>query len=107
MKAHVTFICEAPKRDWRAAAWMLERRFPEDFSRPQQFGHSGPGAKPLTPAPDEDYEVLRRMKKRQGIKELLMKLGGIIGEKRRQAKETTKAENEASMLQAPLLVNTK
>lgn len=33
----------------------------------------------------EDYEVLTRMKKQQGIKELLMKLGGIIGEKRRMA----------------------
>jgi hypothetical protein len=33
----------------------------------------------------EDYEVLTRMKKQQGIKELLMKLGNIIGEKRRLA----------------------
>lgn len=32
----------------------------------------------------EEYEVLTRMKKQQGIKDLLMKLGGIIGEKRRQ-----------------------
>lgn len=33
----------------------------------------------------EDYEVLTRMKKQQGIKELLMKMGNILAEKRRQA----------------------
>jgi len=91
---------------------MLERRYPEDFASPQQFEHSGPGGKPLNPAPDEDYEGLRRMKKQQGIKELLMKLGGIIGEKRRQkealegAEAEAEAEAEAAILQAPLILRT-
>jgi hypothetical protein len=106
MQVHVSSICDAAKRDWRAAAWMLERRCPEDFARPQQFEHSGPGGKPLTPSPDEEYEVLRRMKKQQGIKELLMKMGGIIAEKRQQAEEEAKAEREAATLQKPLVLNT-
>lgn len=32
----------------------------------------------------EEYEVLTRMKKQQGLKEILVKLGGIIAEKKRQ-----------------------
>lgn len=88
-------------------AWMLERRFPEDFARQQQIEHSRPGGKPLAPTPDEEYEVLRRMKKQQGIKELLMKLDSIISEKKLQREEAAKAEIEAAKLQPPLLLNTK
>ncbi|MBL9179715.1 MAG: hypothetical protein JNM65_16755 [Verrucomicrobiaceae bacterium] len=102
MQVHVSSICDAAKRDWRAAAWMLERRFPEDFARTQQLEHSGPGGKPQTPYADEEYEVLRRMKKQQGIKELMMKLGSIIMEKKRQQDEAAKVDVEALRLQTPL-----
>lgn len=61
MQVNVSAIREAAKRDWRAAVWILERRFPADFARQQQIEHSGPGGKPLT-SPYDDYEVLRRMK---------------------------------------------
>jgi hypothetical protein len=34
---------------WQAAAWKLERRYPNVFGRTvQQVEHSGPGAEPLT-----------------------------------------------------------
>lgn len=107
MQVHVSSICDAAKRDWRAAAWMLERRFPEDFARPQQLEHSGPDGKPLMPDPEVNHEVLIRMKKQQGIVDLLKKLGGIIKEKRLQREENAKAEREAALLQAPLVLNTK
>ncbi|MFZ2281924.1 MAG: helix-turn-helix domain-containing protein [Prosthecobacter sp.] len=107
MQVHVSSICDAAKRDWRAAAWMLERRCPEDFARPQQFEHSGPGGKPLMPDPDVNHEVLVRMKKQQGIVELLKKMGGIISEKRLQKEENAKAEREAAMLQKPFVLNMK
>lgn len=107
MQVHVSSICDAAKRDWKAAAWMLERRCPEDFARPQQFEHSGPGGKPLMPDPDVNHEVLVRMKKQQGIVELLKKLGGIIKEKRLQLDENAKAEREAATLQKPFVLNTK
>lgn len=107
MQVHVSSICDAAKRDWRAAAWMLERRYPEDFARPQQFEHSGPGGKPLNPENEVTPEVLVRMKKQEGIKNILAKLGGIIAEKRRQAEEETKAEREAARLQKPLALNGK
>lgn len=107
MQVHVASICDAAKRDWRAAAWMLERRCPEDFARPQQFEHSGPGGKPLMPDPEVNHEVLVRMKKQQGIVELLKKMGGIIKEKRLQLDEHVKAEREAATLQRPFVFNTK
>jgi hypothetical protein len=107
MQVHLSSICDAAKRDWRAAAWMLERRFPEDFARTQQFEHCGPGGKSLTAHAEVDHEVLVRMKKQQGIKELLVKLGGIIAEKRQQTEEAAKAEREAATLQKPLTLNTK
>ncbi|WP_345736623.1 hypothetical protein [Prosthecobacter algae] len=106
MQVHVSSICEAAKRDWRAAAWMLERRHPEDFARPQQFEHSGPGGKPLMPDPEVNHEVLVRMKKQQGIVELLKKMGGIIKEKRFQLDENAKAQKEAATLQKPFVLNT-
>lgn len=107
MQVHVSSICDAAKRDWRAAAWMLERRCPEDFARPQQFEHSGPGGNPLMPDPDVNHEVLVRMKKQQGIVELLKKMGGIINEKRLQKEENAKAEREAATLQKPFVLHTK
>jgi hypothetical protein len=107
MQVHVSSICDAAKRDWRAAAWMLERRCPEDFARPQQFEHSGPGRKPLNSENEVTPEVLVRMKKQEGIKNILAKLGGIIAEKRRQAEEEARAEREASTLQKPLVLNSK
>lgn len=107
MQVHVSSISDAAKRDWRAAAWMLERRFPEDFARQQQLEHSVSDAKPWMPDPEINHEVLIRMKKQKGIVELLKKLGGIIQEKRLQREEAAKAEREAATLQTPLALNTK
>ena len=59
------------------------------------------------PDPEVTPEVLMRMKKQQGIVDLLKKLGGIIKEKRLQREENAKAEREAASLQTPLTLNTK
>ncbi|MBL9178862.1 MAG: hypothetical protein JNM65_12450 [Verrucomicrobiaceae bacterium] len=106
MQVHVSSISDAAKRDWRAAAWMLERRYPEDFARQQQLEHSAADAKPWMPDPDITHEVLIRMQKQRGITEILKKLGGIIQEKQRQREEAIKAEREAASLRAPLVLNT-
>lgn len=48
MQVHLSVINQAAGRgDWRASAWVLERRFTEEFVRPLQFEHSGRGGKPL------------------------------------------------------------
>lgn len=107
MQVHLSSICDAAKRDWRAAAWMLERRYPEDFARQQQFEHSTADAIPWMPDPDITHEVLIRMQKQRGITEILKKLGGIIQEKQRQREEAAKAGREAATLQTPLDLNTK
>lgn len=102
MQVNISLIREAAKREWRAAAWLLEKRFPDEFARPHQFEHSGPRGKSLSPSPDEEYEVLRRMKKQEGIKNILVKLGSIIAEKRLQKEEAGKAQKEAAILNQPL-----
>lgn len=96
MQVNVSAIREAAKRDWRAAAWILERRFPADFARQQQIEHSGPGGKPLI-SPYDDCEVLRRMRKQTGLKDLAAKLGSILL-RNRQRQE---AETEAQTFQSP------
>lgn len=32
-------IAEAGKKDWRASAWLLERRFPDEYGPPARFRH--------------------------------------------------------------------
>lgn len=107
MQVHLTSICDSAKRDWRAAAWMLERRFPEDFGRQQQLENTGPSGKPLMPDPEVNYEVLARMKKQRGIVELLKKMGGILKEKRLQKEEDAKAEREAKTLCPSVVLRTR
>lgn len=108
MQVNVSAIREAAKRDWRAAAWILERRFPADFARQQQVERSGPGGKPLT-SPYDDCEVLRRIKRQTGLKEIAAKLGSILLRNRQQQAAEAKAiaEAEAQALQSPLFLPTK
>jgi hypothetical protein len=47
-------IASAAKDDWRAAAWMLERTYPERWAKPPRGG--GRPAKPPPPDPDETPE---------------------------------------------------
>lgn len=78
MQRLVALISTAGKNDWKAAAWTLERRFPEEFSKPQQMEHSGPAGKPIEALTTVEPEVLRRMKKQSGFVKLLGKLGDIL-----------------------------
>lgn len=43
----VALIQDAAPKDWRAAAWMLERRYPEDFGRREAVELTGKGGEPL------------------------------------------------------------
>lgn len=43
---NINLIANAAKEDWRAAAWILERRFPQDFGK-QALEISGPNAGPI------------------------------------------------------------
>lgn len=107
MQVHVSAIHKAAERDWRAAAWMLERRFPTDFARPQQIEHSAPGGKPLISSTGEDHEVLRRIRKQEGIKNLTIKFAEILARNRRQTEESVGVKEEAKMLQLPFILGNK
>lgn len=34
---HIARINEASKNEWQASAWMLERKFPDEFAKPDKF----------------------------------------------------------------------
>ena len=44
---NLSFIHEARKKSWVAAAWLLERRFPEKYSLIRRHELSGPGGRPV------------------------------------------------------------
>lgn len=102
MQVNLSFIHQAASRDWRAAAWVLERRFPDEFGR-EKIEHKGPGGNLATAIPEGDYEVLRRMRKQAGVRGLTEKLGAFILEKQRQEKEAA----EAAMKKHPPGMNAK
>jgi hypothetical protein len=46
----VLTIGGAAKLDWRAAAWRLERKFPDRWGRRDTMKHTGPGGGPIITA---------------------------------------------------------
>lgn len=65
----VSHIQAAGKQDWRAAAWMLERRHPEDFGRPAP----NDPATAKQQVPDDatpDHPVLQEIRKREKMRHM-------------------------------------
>ena len=97
MQGLVSCVRDAGKRDWRAAAWLLERRHKEDFAKPQQIEHSGPGGGPVEVAPEIDCEYLQRIRKQEGVAKIIAKLSAILEREQRE-----RLEREASAAEAPV-----
>jgi hypothetical protein len=60
---HVEVLREASKDDWRAAAWILERRNPRDWARQDRTVVTGPGGGPIqtidvTKLSDDELQAL-------------------------------------------------
>jgi transposase len=49
-RAAVAVIRSAMTEHWQAAAWFLERKFPENWGRKEKIEHSGPDRGPIQPA---------------------------------------------------------
>lgn len=108
MQVHVSSINKAAERDWRAAAWMLERRFPTEFARPQQIEDSSSSGKPQTSSlSQDDYEVLRRIGKHEAFCSLTKDFLTILRKNRELAQEAPKLQAEAKRLQTPLPIHVK
>lgn len=96
----VGYVVAAAPKDWRAATWMLERRYPDDFGRLDKIeSRKSPNQPPFS---DDGitHEVLARMKKQSGAAEVMVKLAEIIERKKKeraelefQAQQTKKAVN--------------
>lgn len=78
MQRLLSLISNAGQTDWKAAAWTLERRFPDEFSKPQKLEYSGPDGKPIHALTTVEPEVLQRMKKQSGMQELAIKFAAIL-----------------------------
>lgn len=78
MQRLVRVVSDAGKKDWRASAWILERRFREEFGKPQHVENSGPVHPAMSVAPAVDYEVLRRMREQKGMREMASRLGELL-----------------------------
>lgn len=99
MQINLARIQAAGEKDWRAAAWILERRHPEEFGAPQRNDSRKPDQTPrwLQHGGDEP-EVLTRMKQQAGVRELAGMLGTIVTEKlERKKKEERMAQIKGSV----------
>lgn len=54
-------VSRAMSKDWRAAAWWLERRLPEDFAERSRVELSGPGGRPIEI--DERSDLIERIER--------------------------------------------
>lgn len=77
-------IQAAGETDWKASAWMLEKRFPEEFGKVQRVEHSAPEANPMEGFATVEPEVLRRMKKQANVVKVIERLGAILLKNRAQ-----------------------
>ena len=66
-------IQRAAHTDWRAAAWILERRFPEDFGK-QVFEHTGKDGGPIA------HDVTSRAIVRELPDDVIERLAGLHDE---------------------------
>lgn len=55
---NIARIQNASKKNWQAAAWWLERKYPEEFAIRQKLEHSGPNGGPIPTKTDVDLSRL-------------------------------------------------
>lgn len=101
MQRLVVRIHKAARKDWKAASWMLERRYPEDFGRPENDSPQKLKRKPVFEESPITHDVLQRMKKQSSIVELTGRLGQELIKARakrleREAKEKKEILNSMS-----------
>ena len=83
----VSRIQEAGKQDWRASAWMLERRHPEEFGKPVSV--DAPNAKPELPEyATSDHPVLKEIREREKMRHIASRFFEALQEvkKKRETK---------------------
>ena len=88
MQLLVERVSQAGKNDWRASAWMLERRYPEEFGKPDERQKEGPQGRVVIT--DVDCEVLSRIKKQEGIKEAVGRFAEIVARIQERKKNGTR-----------------
>lgn len=98
----VSRINKASDTDWRAAAWMLERRHPEEFSRPLPIENAKPDGKSITPNYDVNCEILQRIKKQNICKKFICRLGEILQERQALREEAALQGKKLPLTRLPI-----
>ena len=93
MLRHLSVIDEAgQKGDWRASSWLLERRHPEEFGK-IAVEEKVKGTRPAYLAEPIEHEVLARIKKQNGIKNITFLVAQNL--EKIKAEKAAKLEEEA------------
>ena len=81
VQVHLSNIAAAGTRDWRASAWILERRHSDEFGRPDEK------AKAIPASPQIGHEVLARIRKQEGVVDIALALAKALQRRRLERDE--------------------
>jgi hypothetical protein len=86
MRVLVSGIRKKGKDDWKAYAWLLERRHPEVFGKPE-IEHGGSKEPPPASTRFPDHPVLVAMRKQTRLVEVMRKFGGTLRQIQKEEEE--------------------
>lgn len=69
---NVAGIAKAAEENWQARAWLLERRYPEEFARRERLEHSGPKGNAIQVSQSVTLDEARKAMQSAVLNETLM-----------------------------------
>lgn len=94
MNRLVGSVRKAGRKDWRAAAWLLERRHSEEFGKAVEVEQKEQFKSSLPSSIWDNHPVKQEIRKNEEIRELLMKVGLKAVQMHHQKKQREQWEEE-------------